>query len=81
MLITVESLDRIFERHNTTNNINYKGKCHNCGCDVEVEITKTSGGYGLQGGVLYGSNPENLIFQCCDCHVKTGVPNQGQSNG
>jgi hypothetical protein len=72
LLITVESLDRIFERHNTTNIINYKGKCHNCGCDVEVEITKTSGGCGLQGGVLYGSNPENLIFQCCDYEIGDG---------
>ena len=75
MIIKVESLDRIFEQHNTANHFSYQGKRHNCGCNVEVEITKTSCGYGLQGGVLCGSNPEDISVCCLDCHQKDVVPN------
>ena len=79
MIIKVESLDRIFEQHNTANHFSYQGKCHNCGCNVEVEITKTSCGYGLQGGVLCESNPEDILVCCLDCHQKDLVPNKAVS--
>ena len=74
MIITVESLNTMFEGHNSASRCSYRGKCQNCGCDVEVEIIKTSCGYGLKGGILFGTDLENLLVQCCDCHVKFGEP-------
>lgn len=42
-------------------------KCIDCGFPVEVEIHKTSGGYGLLRGVLY--EVENRVYaKCLDCY-------------
>ena len=72
MTIEVESLNKIFEQHNNANGFRYEGKCHKCDCDTQVEITKTSGGYGLQGGVLYESNTRNILILCSKCIKKNG---------
>jgi hypothetical protein len=74
MIIGVESLDKMFARNDAASHCTYEGKCYSCGCDVEVEITKTSGGYGLQGGALYEPNPQNLLVLCKDCYEGSGVP-------
>jgi hypothetical protein len=75
MIIGAESLNRIFERYNNANAFRYEGKCHKCDCDTKVEITKTAGGYGLQGGVLYESNMQNFLILCSGCFRKNGNPN------
>ena len=72
MVIGIESLDRMFEQNNDANHSKYGGRCHNCGCDVEVEITKTAGGYGLQGGVLFEAVQHNFLILCADCYEKSG---------
>lgn len=72
MIIKVESLDRMFAQINNSNHRNYRGRCHNCRCDVEVEITKTAGGYGLLGGVLFEADPQNFLILCADCYEKSG---------
>jgi hypothetical protein len=73
-MIEVESINEIFEQHNVSCHYQYNGICHNCRCSVEIEITKTSGGYGLNGGILYESNPDKFLVQCLDCHEKFGIP-------
>lgn len=75
MLITVKLLNEMSEHNNSAQYFTYRGQCYYCGRDVEVEITKTSGGYGLQGGVLCGSKPEGIFVCCIDCQVKNGIPN------
>jgi hypothetical protein len=75
VLITVEMLNKIFKQNSSPKHFTYRGQCHHCGRDVEVEITKTSGGYGFQGGVLHASNPEDILVCCLDCHPKDVVPN------
>ena len=71
MIIKVESLDRMFEHNIHTKHLSYEGTCHNCGHFLEVEITKTIGGYGLLGGVLYESNPPGSMLLCGGCFKKT----------
>jgi hypothetical protein len=69
MTIEVESLNKMFERHNNNaNHRSYGNKCCTCGCDAEVVITKTAGGYGFQGGVLYEPDPQNFLILCGDCY-------------
>ena len=75
MIIKVESLNRIFECHNNANNFSYEGKCHNCECHTKVKITRTAGGYGLQGGVLYESNTQNWSILCSGCFKKNDQQN------
>jgi hypothetical protein len=73
-MIEVESINTIFDQHNVTRHYHYNGICLNCHCYVEVEITKTSGGYGLNGGVLYESNPDKFLVQCFNCYEEFGEP-------
>ena len=72
LLVKVESLDRMFEQINNSNHSNYRGRCRNCGSDVEVEITKIGGGYGLLGGVLFEADQHNFLILCADCYEKSG---------
>lgn len=70
MIISVESLDRMFEDGNNPARLDYRGKCVNCGSVVTVEISRTSGGYGLLGGVLLESETESYSVVCANCRVK-----------
>ena len=71
MIIKVESLDSMFEHNIHAKHLSYEGTCHNCGHYLEVEITKTVGGYGLLGGVLYESNAHKFLLLCGGCFKKT----------
>ena len=48
-----EVLRKIFEANSAKSTIVLKGKCSDCGCETIVNITSTSGGFGLQGGALF----------------------------
>ncbi len=71
VVISIETINKMFEKNSGENHCVYQGRCHNCGCDLEIKITKTSGGYGLKGGVLYEPDPKFLWALCDDCHVKS----------
>ena len=49
----------------STNVLN--GKCSDCGCKTIIEITPTSGGFGLQGGALFKYSPDNFFTKCPEC--------------
>ena len=72
MFVGIETLNRIAEANHKATHFSYGCKCHNCGYDFDIEITKTSGGYGLLGGVLYEPNPQNLVALCLACYLKSG---------
>jgi hypothetical protein len=72
LIVGIETLQKMSEQNNNAKQFSYECLCHNCGCDVEIKITKTSGGYGLQGGVLYQPNVGNLLALCVDCNLKSG---------
>lgn len=69
-MVTLESLKKIFEQNDNPTTYTYQGKCNMCGCHVSVRIEKTSGGYGLIGGLLYESYPENYFVLCLGCSEK-----------
>lgn len=69
--IKVDSLDCMWNQSKIGNHLKYIGKCRYCGSDVEIEITKTSGGYGLLGGVLCESASKTPIVLCADCYKRT----------
>ena len=64
----IEKLRKIFEANPEKSTIIFKGKCSNCGCEVIVNITSTSGGFGLQGGVLLKYSPDGYCAKCPDCY-------------
>ena len=63
----IEILRKMFEANPEKSTIKLIDKCSDCGCETILEITQTSGGFGLQGGVLYKSSTEKYIVKCSDC--------------
>jgi len=73
-IVGVASLTKMFEQIENPETCCFQGKCHFCGRLVNIEISKTSGGYGLLGGVLYEPDRENFIALCGDCYGKNKEP-------
>jgi hypothetical protein len=64
----IEILKKMFEANPGKSTIVLKEKCSDCGCDLVIEITSTSGGFGLQGGALFkGSLPDEYFAKCPAC--------------
>ena len=61
-------MNKMFEHNVGTKKISYRGKCVCCGCDIDVTVTKTSGGFGLQHGVLYETEDGSFIVECSRCY-------------
>jgi len=86
----IEILRKMFEANPEKSTIVLKGKCSDCGREATVDITPTSGGFGLQGGALFKCSADGYLVKCPDCcQVKPRisllkVPNKGlkyQYNG
>jgi DNA-directed RNA polymerase subunit RPC12/RpoP len=67
----IEVLRKIFEANPEKSTVTINGKCSDCGREVIVEIEPTSGGYGLQGGMLVKRSPDKYSITCPDCYKFT----------
>jgi hypothetical protein len=61
-------LRKIFEANPEKSTIIINDKCSDCGREMVVEIVPTSGGYGLQGGILVECSPEKYSIICPECY-------------
>jgi hypothetical protein len=61
-------LKKIFNANPEKSKITINGRCSACGCKVIIEISQTSGGYGLQGGALVKCSPEKYSITCSKCY-------------
>jgi Zn finger protein HypA/HybF involved in hydrogenase expression len=66
----IEILRKMFEANPEKSKIVLKEKCSDCGCETIIEITTTSGGFGLMGGVLFKSSNDKYTAQCPTCYEK-----------
>lgn len=64
----IEILKKMFEADPEKSTINLIDKCSDCGCELIIEITPTSGGFGLQGGALIKCSPDDYITKCPACY-------------
>ena len=64
----IEILQRLFESNPEGSTIVLNGICSECGCETIIEITPTSGGFGLQGGALFKYSPDDYLVKCHDCY-------------
>jgi hypothetical protein len=67
----VEILKKIFEGKTEKSTIALKGSCSDCGCETTIEITATSGGFGLIGGILIKNSPGGYLMRCLACCERT----------
>jgi len=63
----IEILRKMFKANPEKSTIVLNGKCSDCGCNVIIEITPTSGGFGLQGGYLFKSSTVKYKVKCPAC--------------
>jgi len=63
----INILRKIFEDKPEKSTIEVKDQCSDCGCEVMIDITPTSGGFGLQGGALFKCSPDTYLAKCPDC--------------
>ena len=64
----IEMLRKMFEANPEKSVIVLKAKCSDCGRDVIIEITPTSGGFGLQGGALMECSSDGYFAKCPNCY-------------
>jgi len=63
----IEILRKRFEADPGKSTIELKDKCSDCGSEVIIQITRTSGGFGLEGGVLIKRKSGRYFVKCPDC--------------
>jgi len=66
----IEILRKMFETNPEKSTIVVKEKCSDCGYKTIIEITPTSRGYGLMGGVLFDSSTDKYTARCPACYEK-----------
>ncbi|GAF69733.1 unnamed protein product [marine sediment metagenome] len=64
----IEILRKMFEANPEKSRIVIKGKCSDCGREATIDITPTSGGFGLQGGALFKCSADGYLVKCPDCY-------------
>lgn len=61
-------LRKIFEASPGKSTIVLNCTCSDCGDDVIIHITPTSGGFGLQGGALFKQPSDGYYAKCSNCY-------------
>ena len=67
-VIEIENLKTLFKERPADSTFTCVCKCSGCGNDVLIDITHTSGGFGLNGGFLFGYAPDKYLIKCRKCH-------------
>ena len=67
-LIEIGALKKIFNDRPGKSTITFNCKCSGCGKDILIDITHTSGGFGLNGGFLFEYAPDKYLIKCSDCY-------------
>ena len=70
MLVGIDSLHKLFAQYPGKKKIEVTGSCQDCGCDLNIEIHATSGGFGIQNGALFEPKPDVFCSKCAACYVK-----------
>ena len=77
----IEILRKMFEANPEKSTIVLQDKCSDCGRETTIEITPTSVGFGMQGGVLFKSSTDKYIAKCPACYVANFKIDHNQKSG
>ena len=77
----INILRKIFEANPGKSTIEVKDKCSDCGCKAIIEITPTSVGFGMQGGVLFKCSTDKYIAKCPACYEANFKIDHNQKSG
>jgi len=68
MLVGIDSLNKLFSQNPGKKKIEVATICHDCGCDLNLEIHATSSGFGIQNGALFEPQPDVFCTKCAACY-------------
>ncbi len=71
-LVSLDTLRKLFGDNPPDRPVIIRKTCSECGQDVEIELHKTSGGFGLQGGILLERHGQ-IDANCLKCYDKLTV--------
>jgi hypothetical protein len=77
----LNGLKKLFKDNPEKSTIVLKEKCIDCGTETTIEITRTSIGFGLMGGVLFESSNDKFKAKCLACYEKHFKIDDNQKNG
>ena len=69
-MMTVEKLHRLFDENPDQAAIGFEGLCHDCGCDVTVDVSLTSEGFRITGGAVYEPETNKYFNKCDACYAQ-----------
>ena len=69
----VEILKELFNGNPEKSKIEVNDSCSDCNNEVIIKITRTAGGFGLQGGALFKSPAGGYYAKCPDCYKVNAV--------
>ena len=73
-IISLETLNNFFNGKLEGEKVVFRNmQCFQCGKLVDIEIQKTSGGYGFLNGILSEPLEGHLLAQCPTCNGKKGT--------
>jgi len=62
--LIIKKLDQLYEKHYKSS---FNSVCCKCGKSVCLEIHKTSGGYGINGGSIFLTD-DRWFVECISCY-------------
>ena len=80
-MISLNTSKKLFSEIPEKQEIAFKGQYSDRRCEAILEITTTSGGFGLQGGVLFKSSTDKYIVKCPACYEKNFKIDDNQISG
>lgn len=72
----IEILKKLFEANPEKSTIVLNSPCSDCECETVIEITPTSGGFGLQGGALFKYSSDDYLMKCHNCYQVNPIINE-----
>jgi hypothetical protein len=66
----LEKISEIFIDDISNNLMLVSGKCQICKKETILEVVKTSGGFGINGGIFQVTDQKVLNIVCVDCYKK-----------
>jgi two-component system chemotaxis response regulator CheY len=77
----IEILKKMFDANPKKTTMVLKDKCSDCGCETNIEISPTSGGFGLEGGTLFKCSTDEYFVKCSACYDANPKTDDNQKRG
>jgi hypothetical protein len=74
-LITLEKLHLLYDKADISKLVVVNSHCSQCGIHLQVELHRTSEGFGMNRGVLFATRDGQLLAKCMKCYQYTKKEN------